>query len=61
VRQCHHRPTREAYYRLLPLKRYAEPDEIAAAALFLASPDSSFVSGHGLNVDGVFGAAGMIY
>ena len=60
VRQCHDAGTREAYHRLLPLKRYARPSEIAAAALFLASPDSSFVSGHILNVDGGFGAAGLI-
>jgi NAD(P)-dependent dehydrogenase (short-subunit alcohol dehydrogenase family) len=59
VRQCHDAATREAYHRLLPVKRYAHPDEIAAAALFLASPDSSFVTGHILNVDGGFGAAGL--
>jgi 3-oxoacyl-[acyl-carrier protein] reductase len=60
VRQCHDAGTREAYHRVLPVKRYARPSEIAAAALFLASPDSSFVSGHILNVDGGFGAAGLI-
>jgi 3-oxoacyl-[acyl-carrier protein] reductase len=59
VRQCHDAATREAYHRLLPIKRYAQPDEIAAAALFLASPESSFVTGHILNVDGGFGAAGL--
>jgi NAD(P)-dependent dehydrogenase (short-subunit alcohol dehydrogenase family) len=59
VRQCHDTATREAYHRLLPVKRYAHPDEIAAAALFLAAPDSSFVTGHILNVDGGFGAAGL--
>jgi NAD(P)-dependent dehydrogenase (short-subunit alcohol dehydrogenase family) len=60
ARQCHDTATREAYYRLLPIKRYGRPDEIAAAALFLASPDSTFVSGHVLNVDGGFGAAGLM-
>ena len=60
VRQCHDDATRDAYHRLLPMKRYAQPDEIAAAALFLASPDASFVSGHILNVDGGFSAAGLI-
>lgn len=35
-----------------PLKRGGVPDEIAAAALYLASPLSSFVNGHALVVDG---------
>ncbi|GAB7018614.1 SDR family NAD(P)-dependent oxidoreductase [Halostagnicola bangensis] len=37
-----------------PLKRLAEPKEIADAILFLASEEASFVSGHGLVVDGGF-------
>lgn len=32
--------------------RYAEPDEIAEAVLFLASPRSKFVNGQALRVDG---------
>jgi NAD(P)-dependent dehydrogenase (short-subunit alcohol dehydrogenase family) len=35
-----------------PMKRYAEPHEIAAAVLFLASNDASFVTGVCLPVDG---------
>jgi len=35
-----------------PLKRSAEPDEIAKAVLFLASSDASFITGELLVVDG---------
>jgi NAD(P)-dependent dehydrogenase (short-subunit alcohol dehydrogenase family) len=36
----------------VPMGRMGEPDEIAKAALFLASDDSSFVTGIELFVDG---------
>lgn len=35
-----------------PLKRAAQPEEVAAAILFLASPASSMTTGHCLPVDG---------
>jgi 3-oxoacyl-[acyl-carrier protein] reductase len=60
VRECHDDATRRAYHALLPLRRYASPQEIATAAVFLASAQSSFVTGHILNVDGGFGAAGLM-
>jgi NAD(P)-dependent dehydrogenase (short-subunit alcohol dehydrogenase family) len=43
---------REAIVRLIPLGRLGKPDEVAAAALFLASDESSFTTGSELYVDG---------
>jgi NAD(P)-dependent dehydrogenase (short-subunit alcohol dehydrogenase family) len=37
---------------LVPLKRMGEPDEVARAALFLASDDSSFLLGAKIRIDG---------
>jgi len=42
-----------------PAKRWAEPHEIAGAALFLASPAASYVNGHTLTVDGGVSATYM--
>jgi NAD(P)-dependent dehydrogenase (short-subunit alcohol dehydrogenase family) len=42
----------EQFVANVPLGRHGRPEEIAAAALFLASDDASFVTGVALPVDG---------
>jgi len=36
----------------VPIGRFGEPEEIAAAVLWLCSPSASYVVGHALLVDG---------
>jgi NAD(P)-dependent dehydrogenase (short-subunit alcohol dehydrogenase family) len=43
---------KEQFVSLIPMGRIGEPEEIATVALFLASDDSSFVTGIELFVDG---------
>jgi NAD(P)-dependent dehydrogenase (short-subunit alcohol dehydrogenase family) len=42
----------KAYAAMTPLQRMADPAEIAAAAAFLASSDSSFMTASEVAVDG---------
>ncbi len=42
----------ESFTSQVPMKRFGEADEVANAVLFLSSPESSFVLGHELVVDG---------
>jgi NAD(P)-dependent dehydrogenase (short-subunit alcohol dehydrogenase family) len=43
---------KETFVAMIPRGSIGEPEEIATAALFLASSDSSFVTGIELFVDG---------
>jgi NAD(P)-dependent dehydrogenase (short-subunit alcohol dehydrogenase family) len=47
---------KQMFESLIPRGKMGRPEEIAAAALFLASDDSSFVNGVELSVDGGFSA-----
>ena len=44
----------------IPLGRPAEPEEIAQGALFLAAPESGYVNGHVLTIDGGWTAGYMM-
>src|SRR5690606_39033407 len=44
--------TRRGLEQATPLRRIGDPDEVAAAILFLASPASSYLTGQVVGVDG---------
>ena len=47
-----------AFEQRIPMGRPAQPEEIAAPALFLASPDASYINGASLLVDGAWAVSG---
>jgi 3-oxoacyl-[acyl-carrier protein] reductase len=56
-----HPPEQRAeFLRMVPLNRYGMPEEIAAAAVFLAAGEAGYITGHVLDVDGGFMAAGLM-
>ena len=60
VKKMHDDETRRAYLAGIPMDRYGTPEEVAAAAVFLALPQSSYITGVTLPVDGGFDASGVI-
>jgi NAD(P)-dependent dehydrogenase (short-subunit alcohol dehydrogenase family) len=56
----HRSETRLNFERMIPMARYARADEIASAALYLASDESSYVTGSEVTVDGGYGGAGNL-
>lgn len=60
LRGLHGSSARATYENMVPMRRYAAPQEIANAALFLASDGASYITGHTLAVDGGFLASGVL-
>lgn len=60
VKAMHDEETRRAYLQSLPANRYGEPEEVAAAAVYLALPQSGYINGVTLPVDGGFAASGVL-
>ncbi len=61
VARMHSDETRRVYRASIPMDRYGSPDETAFTAVFLASEQARYVTGHILGVDGGFLAAGVMH
>jgi NAD(P)-dependent dehydrogenase (short-subunit alcohol dehydrogenase family) len=51
---------RQAWLRLLAVRRYAQPSEIAAAVLYVSSREAAYLTGQTINVDGGFTAGASL-
>ena len=61
VGRMHSEETRRVYRAGIPLDRYGTPDETAFCAVFLASEQAGYITGHILGIDGGFLAAGIMH
>ena len=61
VARMHSDETRRVYRAGIPLDRYGTPDETAFCAVFLASEQAGYITGHILGIDGGFLAAGIMH
>jgi len=61
VAKMHSEETRRVYRAAIPMDRYGTPNETAFTAVFLASEQAGYVTGHTLGVDGGFLAAGVMH
>ncbi|MEB2846315.1 SDR family NAD(P)-dependent oxidoreductase [Endobacterium cereale] len=60
ILQVHGPKDRAIWDAQIPAKRYAKPEEVAAAIQFLATPEAAYINGHILNIDGGFMASGVL-
>lgn len=59
AKEVHTPDIRSDYHDAIPLNRYGTEEELAEATYFLCSDKASYITGHTLNVDGGFAAAGI--
>lgn len=58
---AHSAAIRNSWMRVLPMKRYGQPEEIAGAVAYLCSGDAQYVTGQVLVVDGGYAGGGIIH